>query len=139
MRKLITAFSAAAIAACLAIGVSAQPSGDVPPTSKGFELIQQGIQIYKENAENGDARSAFIVGSLYYSGIFVQQDVALAMEYFAQAAEAGDPEGLYYMAMHYHHGYSDVAIDKDRALEMYQLAADAGHDGAAAAIVELQQ
>ncbi|MCD8285773.1 MAG: sel1 repeat family protein, partial [Clostridia bacterium] len=63
-------------------------------TQKGLEWIEKG-------ADAGDAVGLKILGDIYEEGTFVEKDPDIAREYCVRAADAGDPDMQYEMAIHY--------------------------------------
>jgi uncharacterized protein len=94
---------------------------------------------FKKGAASGDITSQFYLGQAYQTGDGVEQDFALAMTWYAKAAERGDiiaSDGLVGMASLYENGQG-VAVDKDRAIALYRKAAVLGNKAAMNALERL--
>lgn len=115
----------------LATGAFAQET----TVEEDLAQIMDGIYALHDKAEAGEPQAAFVIGSLYYNGIFIPADRQTAIDFLETAAEGGDPDGLYYLGLHHHHGV-EKERDTDRAMELIQSAADAGH-AAAGSFVEM--
>ena len=60
----------------------------------------------------------------YYTGDIVEKDLAKALPYYQEAAEAGDANAMVFLGSIYH--YADGLIDYDLALQWYGKALDTG-------------
>lgn len=116
---------ATAVAVIMAFPAVAQETG----VEAEMQTISDGVKGLHERAEEGNARAAFYLASLYHNGMFVSPDRQRAMDYLKSSAEAGDPEGMYYLGLHYINGV-EVDRDIDRGTELISAAADAGHTAA---------
>ena len=106
----------AAVVCSLLVAVSGVAwAADVPDWFKG-----------KEN----DPESQFLLGLAYYSGEDgVTEDKAKAIEWFTKAAEAGQSDAQYGLALMYDEG-DGVPEDNAKAIEWYTKAALAGNNDA---------
>jgi Sel1 repeat len=59
---------------------------------------------YRIRAEQGDAKSQFALGAMYYYGMGVREDYAEAARWYLKSAEQGDVNAQYSMASIYHYG-----------------------------------
>ena len=70
------------------------------------------------------------VGAAYYTGTGVEKNLDTAVHWLSEAADAGDLNGLFNLAVLYSKGEvlsgDDKAAQK-RAAELYQMAAERGH------------
>ena len=57
------------------------------------------------------------------------QNYELAFKYYMMAAEAGDPESQYYVALMYENGYG-VEQDMEEAMKWYERSAEQGYEEA---------
>ena len=57
-----------------------------------------------EKAEHGDAASQNRLGTMYVSGDGVPQNLPKALHWFSMAADAGNAEGQYNLALMYQNG-----------------------------------
>ena len=90
-------------------------------SGSGITLQQQLEQLARE----GDARSQFSLANMYYSGINVEQDYALAFYWYSRVAEKGHASAQFNVANGYYHG---IGVEKDlsNAFKWYQKAAEQG-------------
>jgi TPR repeat protein len=77
----------------------------------------------RQLADQGDATSAFLLGTRYASGRGGIRDDSLAVKWFARAAELGLPEAQYNLALMYATGRG-VLRDMDSALSWVRTAAE---------------
>jgi TPR repeat protein len=94
------------------------------------------IVFYKDAALKGDRDAQFALGTYFYSGEVVGKDVATARRWFAAAARQGQPDAMFNLGVMAAHGEGG-AKDAATAYVMLDLARQAGHDGAAAALQAL--
>jgi len=80
-------------------------------------------------AEQGDAKAEYKLGSIYYDGRGVPQDLAEALRWYRKAAAQGDPKSEYAIGYMYDTGHG-VQQDNAQAYSWYQRAANQG-DGEA--------
>ena len=91
---------------------------------------------YKEAALRGDRDAQFALGTYFYSGEVVGKNPAVARQWFAAAARQGQPDAMFNLGVMAAHGEGG-ARDPATAYVMLDLARQAGHDGAAAALQAL--
>jgi TPR repeat protein len=96
----------------------------------------QAIVYYKEAALKGDRDARFALGTYFYSGDVVGKDLATARRWFAAAARQGQPDAMFNLGVMAAHGEGG-AQDPVMAYVMFDLARQAGHEGAAAALKAL--
>jgi TPR repeat protein len=60
--------------------------------------------VYRIRAEQGDAKSQFHLGALYYHGKGVPKDYVEAARWYRKSAEQGDTNAQYSLAYMYHGG-----------------------------------
>ncbi|MGH6925269.1 MAG: tetratricopeptide repeat protein [Propylenella sp.] len=126
------------IAGIAALLLAAQPARAQDSIEKDLTMIYQGIYSLYDKAEQGDAKAAFIVASLHLNGIFLPADTEAGLKFLKIAADKEDPDGLYYLGLHHHHGMYDLEVDKEMASAMIKKAAELGHPAAALALQHLQ-
>jgi TPR repeat protein len=80
-------------------------------------------------AEQGDAKSQFVLGSDYYFGIGVFQDYDEAMKWYRKAADQGEAMAQFTLGGMYANG-TGVAQDYAEAVKWYRKAADQGEANA---------
>ena len=108
------------------LGLIALESGDTAEAAIWFA----------KGAENGDITSQYYLGRAYQTGEGVEQDFALAMQWYETAATRGDliaSDGMVGMASLYEAGQG-VEVDLDRAIALYTQAAGLGNETAQAAL-----
>ena len=93
---------------------------------------------YTLAAKRGNANAQFILGTIYDSGIEVENDTKKAAEYFMMAAEQGLAEAQYELGYCYKIGRG-VEENKEKAIEWFSRAAKAGIDDAKEELEELKK
>ena len=83
------------------------------------------IQNLKESADNGSTVSASMLGIFYLNGIEVEQDYDKALLYLSLASKERSPRAMANLGRMYEKGLG-VAIDLNRAAELYQDSAELG-------------
>lgn len=81
------------------------------------------IEELKQAAENGDAKSQFLLGRHFFAGHPVPQDFQQAMHWYQKAAEQNHPEALLNLGKMHEQGQSG-AVDLSKAIDCYRRAAD---------------
>ena len=69
------------------------------------------------------------MGTIYLSGLGVEQDSRKAVDWFTQSAESGDPDGIFYLGECTWYG-EGMAEDKKKAISLYVDAAEGGQEQA---------
>lgn len=77
-------------------------------------------------ALNGDAMAQTELGTRYYSGMGVEQDISVAIDYLTQASEAGDCIAEFVIGKLYDEGQY-VSQDIKKAIEYYEKSANKGY------------
>ena len=74
-----------------------------------------------------------LIGHLYYSGSGTEQDYAEAIKWFKEAADKGEPDSMFHLAICYNDG---LGVEKDSNKMAYYMyaAADRGFQRAIEAI-----
>lgn len=90
------------------------------------------VQLYEENAENGDSDAQYKLGLLYLTGNGALQDFAEAAKWLKLAAEQGYGLAQYELGLIYRSGYG-LVIDPVQSYVWLNLAAAAGVQQAAGA------
>ena len=80
-------------------------------------------------AELGDVEAQYNLGVLYDEGAGVDQDLAVAADWYRKAAEQGFMDAQTNLGMMYYYGQG-VARDYHEAAKWFRLAADQGDDEA---------
>ncbi len=84
------------------------------------------LRLVRPRAENGDARSQFVLGRLYYDGNGRNtQDYDRAVKWFRRAADQGNASAQLYLGLMSHEGQG-VPQDYAEAAEWYRRAAEQG-------------
>ena len=86
--------------------------------------------ILRPHAEAGDAEAQYNVGWMYLNGYGLAINDSLALEWWQRAADQGHVDAIFSMAMLYSLGEGQVRKDMDRAVDLYLLAAEEGHEDA---------
>lgn len=81
-------------------------------------------------ADAGDAEAQYNIGWMYLNGYGLAINDSLALEWWQRAADQGHIDAIFSMAMLYSLGEGQVKKDMDRAIDLYLLAAEDGHEDA---------
>lgn len=88
---------------------------------------RRAVPLYEQAAENGVAAALTRLGDYHNFGLRpVREDAAQAVEFYQQAADAGDPAGTATLAFMYRLGRG-VDQDAGEMVRLMQIAADAGY------------
>ncbi|MEO1719610.1 MAG: tetratricopeptide repeat protein [Pseudomonadota bacterium] len=103
------------------------PSGD----NAAFIAFEQGLyltalRLAKVDAARGVAQAQTLIGRLYAEGLGVPRTSAEAAKWYAMAAEGGDPEGAFGLALLYANG-NGVEKSPEKAAQFFEQAARTGH------------
>lgn len=128
---------------------SVQPTAPPPPSSDNTtehlsaeELNRQGdtyydkkeyakaVTCYKKSAAKGYPEALANLGWVYYKGLGVQADGAIAISYLKDGLELGNLNAGYYLGVLYENGLGNRFYDLDRALSVYKQVAFKGHKDA---------
>lgn len=101
--------------------------GDIYYEKKEY---QQAISYYKKAAENGYSEAFANLGWIYYRGLGVPVDGAIAISYLKDAMAMGNLNAGFYLGLLYEHGIGNRFYDMDKALAAYKQAAYGGHEKA---------
>ena len=82
---------------------------------------------YRIRAEQGDPKSQWALGSMYYYGKGVPQDFTEAARWYRKSADQGYPRGQYDLGYMYYYGYG-VPQDRVKAHNLFWEAAAHGDD-----------
>jgi TPR repeat protein len=122
------------IGCAVAIGCAtvALPARDIDDGIVAYESGEYGkaFQILKHNAERGDSRAQYLLGTLYRIGKGVPPDEHDAFRWYKLAAEDGLLEAQYQIGMMYLQG-EGVTSNDEEALKWLWKAASRGHPQAA--------
>ncbi len=86
----------------------------------------QNIKDILNNAEKGDAEAQLNLGTRYYKGNGVEQNYAIAFEWYKKAAQQGHPEAQNALGLCYKNG-EGVEKNLAEAAKWYRKAAEQGH------------
>lgn len=107
----------------------------VQPAGAGFEEaakayenadVEKMFAILEPMAANGDARAQGLLGVIFYSAIFVKEDIELAKRYFERAAKKSDAEAQYNLGFMYREGAAGD-LDPRKATYWFRKSAEQGH------------
>lgn len=104
-----------------------QGQGVVLNSKKAYEL-------YMYAAEHEYNRGMRCIAGCYIHGIYVEESMKEALNWFTKAADNGDVVAMYYCGAILEEGGDDVPVDLKAARKYYQMAAKAGYEPAAAAL-----
>lgn len=90
-------------------------------------------------ADSGDAEAQYNIGWMYLNGYGLAINDSLALEWWQRASDQGYIDATFSMAMLYSLGEGQVKKDMDRAIDLYLLAAEEGHDDARSIIRSMLQ
>ncbi len=99
-----------------AAGVAAAQKGDYSTAHAEWSAL----------AENGDARSQYHLGTLYFSGAGMVRDYDKALEWFSQAADQGDADAQHMIGVMYTNGQG-VSQNYATAVYWYEKAVAQDH------------
>ena len=87
-------------------------------------------------AKGGEAKAAYKLALLYDAGDKVPENRELAIEYMKKALEANMPEAQYVTAVWIERGYFG-AVDMEKAVGLYEQAAEQGYQNAMKSLIVL--
>jgi len=90
-------------------------------------------------ADSGDAEAQYNIGWMYLNGYGLAINDSLALEWWQRAADQGHIDATFSMAMLYSLGEGQVKKDMDRAIDLYLIAAEDGHEDARLIIKSMLQ
>ncbi|MBV9813646.1 MAG: sel1 repeat family protein, partial [Acetobacteraceae bacterium] len=104
-------------------------------TREGMDDFRSGrfaeaLQSWADNAANGDAEAALLVGSLFDTGMGVPQDYGAALLWYRRAADEGNATAMLNVGVMYDAGRG-ATQDHGGAARWYKRATDAGSGRAA--------
>jgi len=88
--------------------------------------LAEAARVFRLSAEQGDAKSQYSLGDVYYHGQGVPQDYTQALRWYRKAADQGDAKAEYGLGNMYEFGQG-VLLDYAEALSWYHKAADQGY------------
>lgn len=86
--------------------------------------------ILRSHAQDGDPEAQYNIGWMYLNGYGLAINDSLALEWWQRASDQGYIDATFSMAMLYSLGEGQVTKDMDRAIDLYLLAAQEGHEDA---------
>lgn len=117
----------AAITLCLACLYGFPASADEEALDAYYTGdYQTAIEIWKPQAEAGDAEAQFYLGAMIGAGQGVDKDLTESARWFEKAAKQGNVEAQYNLGVAYKDGQG-VAQDNARAVKWWREAAEAGY------------
>lgn len=128
---------AAAIAFAAATRIAAQTGTPAPDLAYGAyqtghyrRAVQEALR--RIEADSSDAAAMTLLGEIYRQGLGVPQDAVAATEWYSRAAERGDVNAVYALAIALlgHAGSDKIKADPARAGRLLEQAAAAGHPAA---------
>ncbi|OHS96874.1 hypothetical protein TRFO_01947 [Tritrichomonas foetus] len=82
-----------------------------------------------DQANGGNDLYQFYLGNLYSLGIFLEQDLNQAIEWYTKSAEQGNPHAQYSLGFYYENGQF-VEQNLSKAIELYTLSSEQGYANA---------
>ena len=95
-------------------------------TAYNIGQYKETLRLVEPLAGNGNPRAQVIMGRLYENGLGVQQDMAVAAQWFQLAAEQNDPEAQILLAYCYEIG-AGVPKNPQQVMNLMSRAAEAGN------------
>jgi TPR repeat protein len=100
--------------------------------------LDRALKYYLLAAEYGHAGACFECGVMYEHGVpgLLEPDLRQAVLNYMMATIGGFPAARYNLAFMYERGLGGLKPSVDRSLQLFDAAAELGHDRAAAALAE---
>jgi predicted nucleic acid-binding Zn-ribbon protein len=95
------------------------------------------LQVWMASAESGDADAQNYVGEIYLKGLGTAPDPARAADWFERAVAQGHRRAMANLAVLLEQGRG-VAVDRDRALQLYRASSGASEELMYASVVAVQ-
>ncbi len=116
------------VAVCLVFWGCDVPSADF---DAGVEAYDRGdyataLPIFRQLADQGNARAQYSLGTMYVKGHGVTQDYAAAMKWYRKAANQGEALAQFGLGTMYQNGRG-VTQDYSEAMKWYRKAANQGN------------
>lgn len=86
------------------------------------------VHLLEKAADLKDANGQYYLGLCYENGFGVEESTATAFEFYKKASLGGSADASYRLATYFEQGLGGLTEDKTRALELYKIAATAGHE-----------
>jgi len=96
---------------------------------RGYYKTAMAEALHRLELNSGDVAAMLLVGELYKEGLADKLDPAEAVKWFRKAADLGDPEGAFSLAIAYLAG-EGVEESEQKALPLLKAAAAKGHPAA---------
>lgn len=87
---------------------------------------EKGVELLHKALNAGNKNAAKLLSIIYRDGNGVEADIEKSIEWAKKAAELGDSDMIFYYAMAYFNGDSQIDEDKSKAVEFFKMASDAG-------------
>jgi TPR repeat protein len=113
-------------------GIAVKPDRD-----EGTRKVRAVIPRLRRKAEEGNADAQTLLGGLYRDGPGVEPDNQEAVRWYRQAADKGEPWGMYNLGAMYANGFG-VGKNPKEALRWFRKAAAAGNPMAREAVKRLE-
>jgi len=79
-------------------------AGIIVRAQRNHRRLVKWAAVYRTRAEQGDAKSQFALGAMYYYGKGVPKDYVEAVRWYRKSAEQGDANAQYSLSFMYHEG-----------------------------------
>lgn len=90
------------------------------------QAYREGVQRYRQSAQQGDASAQFSLGVLYRDGLGTPRDFDQAMQWFRAAARQGNSDAALALGNLYSQGWG-VALDYAQSAQWWRVAAEQGN------------
>ena len=84
---------------------------NVQPSAK-----EEGVRLLRLSADAGDAQAMFRLGECFRKGWGTERDLSASIGWYTLAAQAGNAQGAYALALLYLNGEEGFAQDKEKGL-----------------------
>lgn len=103
----------------------------------GGEVLTEAVALLEQCADDKDGvKCAYAAGLAATEGWVGLPDIPRAVEFFRKAVAGGHTSAAYNLGLIYFYGQTGVPSDRDEALRLFTLAAEAGHEKAKQALAD---
>lgn len=89
-------------------------------------FLYSGIYALKVESQKGSSVASFFLGMAFEQGYLVNKNLNTARIYYQRAADAGNPEAEFNLAVFYSKGWGGLAKSEEKSLALLHRAAEAG-------------
>ena len=98
--------------------------------------MAEAVKWFRKAADQGFAPAQYNLGTSYYYGDGVEQDLPMAAKWYRKAADQGFAESQFILGLCYYEG-KGVEQNKAEAVKWFRKAAEQGHELAKEALKDL--